>query len=100
MRSERVLCGRAEVDGVPVEVDYADVFVVLRDDSTVVAHTDWEAQLRTVGLERITAGRRHLTLHAPDGTTYRGSAVLRFTDGRRHLFRGDGSLDGFSLSPR
>jgi hypothetical protein len=40
-------------------------------------------------------GRRHLAFAVPDGTRLRGEAFVRFSDGHRHLFRGDGALDGF-----
>ena len=35
------------------------------------------------------AHRRH------DGSRLSGRALLRFSDGRRHLFRGDGTLAGY-----
>lgn len=96
MHTERILVTHAEIDGIPVDVDYGDVFVVLRaaEDRTPEP-TDWEAQLRTPGLHRVTQSLHQLTLTSPDGVVYRGEVITRFTDGRRHLFRGNGFLDGF-----
>jgi hypothetical protein len=39
-------------------------------------------------------GRHVLHLHSADGFVLTGDAALRYSDGRRHLFRGDGMLDG------
>lgn len=94
---------RLRLDGVSVgpdhiganDVSYADVFVVVRDDHALPAPSDWEVTLRTGSDHAIAPGQYELRLDAADGTVLRGAAVLRFTDGRRHLFRGDGDLDGF-----
>lgn len=95
MQSYRILIAHADIDGVPVEFDYADVFVVVRDGAAGPGPNDWEAQLRTDRFQRITMARHELALTAPDGSCMRGAAVVRFSDGHRHLFRGDDHLDGF-----
>lgn len=95
MQSYRILLSHADVDGLPVEFDYADVFVVVRDGASGPGPNDWEAQLRTDQYHRLTMARHDLALTAPDGSCLRGAAIVRFTDGHRHLFRGDGDLDGF-----
>ena len=95
VESYRILIAHVDIDGVPVEFDYGDVFVVLREGATVPGPTDWEAQLRTDQYHRLTMARHELALTAPDGTCMRGAAIVRFTDGHRHLFRGDAQLDGF-----
>jgi len=91
----RILLSHVDLDGVPVEFDYADVFVVVRDGADAPSSTDWEAQLRTEQFQRITPARHDLALTAPDGTCMRGAAIVRFSDGHRHLFRGDAALEGF-----
>lgn len=95
MESYRIIASRADVDGAPIEFSYADVFVVLRDGAPFPASTDWEAQIHTDRTVPITQSRHDLSFQIADGSCLRGSAIVRFTDGHRHLFRGDGDLDGF-----
>jgi hypothetical protein len=91
----RILLSHVDIDGVPVEFDYGDVFVVVREGDDAPGPTDWEAQLRTDHYHRLGMARHELALTAADGTCLRGAAIVRFTDGHRHLFRGDDDLDGF-----
>lgn len=95
MESYRILLAHVDIDGVPVEFDYGDVFVVVREGEGAPGPTDWEAQLRTERFHRLRMARHELSLTAPDGTRLRGAAIVRFTDGHRHLFRGDDDLHGF-----
>jgi hypothetical protein len=95
VESYRILLSKADVNGIPVEFDYADVFVVVRDGNDAPGPNDWEAQLRTEQFHRLPLARHELALTAPDGTCLRGAAVVRFSDGHRHLFRGDDELAGF-----
>ena len=95
MESYRIIANRADVDGVPIEFAYADVFVVLRAGASLPAPTDWEAQIHTDRTVSIAQARHDLAFGVPDGTQLRGPAIVRFSDGHRHLFRGDGDLDGF-----
>lgn len=91
----RIVLTHVDIDGVPVTFDYADVYVVVRDGDDAPGPTDWEAQLRTDQFERVRLARHELALTAADGTCLRGAAIVRFSDGHRHLFRGDDDLDGF-----
>lgn len=91
-------------DGAEVVLDgdgitYADVFVVVRDGESVPGPNDWEVTLQTVDHHRLPPGGHDLRLDAADGTTLAGRALLRFSDGTRHLFRGDGVLAGFDGTP-
>lgn len=95
VESYRILLSHVDVDGLPVEFHYGDVFVVVRDGEEAPAPTDWEAQLRTTQFHPITSARHELAMTVPDGTCLRGRAIVRFSDGHRHLFRGDEHLDGF-----
>lgn len=95
MRSFRITAQRADVDGLPVRCTYADAFVVLRDGADQPGTTDWEVQIRTDEVVSLTMDRHDVALHVVDGSTLRGAAIVRFSDGHRHLFRGDGPLDGF-----
>lgn len=101
METHRILLSHVDIDGVPVDFDYGDVYVVLREPGQVrPAPTDWEAQLRTSQFETVTSSRHELALTSPDGVTVRGAAIVRFSDGHRHLFRGDDDLSGFVRDPR
>lgn len=95
MHSYRIVISRADIDGIPVEFDYGDVFVVVREGATEPGPNDWEAQLRTDQYHRLAMSRHELALTATDGICMRGAAIVRFSDGHRHLFRGDDALDGF-----
>ena len=95
VESYRILLSHVDIDGVPVTFGYGDVFVVVREGRSDPGPTDWEAQLRTDQFERVGMARHELALTAPDGSCLRGAAIVRFSDGHRHLFRGDGDLDGF-----
>lgn len=95
MESYRIIAHHVDLDGIPVDVGYADVFVVVRDGADRPAPTDWEAQLHTPHFVSVAMARHDLAFAIPDGTFLRGAAIVRFTDGHRHLFRGDDDLDGF-----
>lgn len=94
MRSWRVLLRDVAVDGVAVEAIYADVFVVVRDEETAPGPHDWEATLRSSSREHLPPGRYELLAHTADGHEVMGWAILRFSDGHQHHFRGDGDLAG------
>lgn len=94
MRSWRLLAERLAINEVDVEVAYADVFVVLREGDTRPGPNDWEATVRTSQLQHLRPGTYELRVHTPDEHTLSGHAMLRFSDGHQHLFRGDGDLGG------
>lgn len=95
MESYRIIANHVDVDGLPVAVGYADVFVVVREGADGPGPTDWEAQFHTETFVSVSMARHDLAFGVADGTTLRGAAIVRFTDGHRHLFRGDDDLDGF-----
>ena len=78
----------------PAEIAYADVFVVVREGESGPGPNDWEVTLQTSDDHRLRPGEHDLRLEALDGATLTGRALLRFSDGTRHLFRGDGALTG------
>ena len=73
---------------------YADVFIVLREGDDVPGPSDWEATVRTSARQVLRPGTYELRMRTPDGIVLSGHAMLRFTDGHQHLFRGDGFLGG------
>jgi hypothetical protein len=80
-------------------ITYADVFVVVREGESGPGPNDWEVTLQTVGARHLRAGEHDLRLEATDGSVLSGRALLRFSNGRHHLFRGDGRLSGFADTP-
>jgi hypothetical protein len=96
VRSTRLLVDWVSVGGDVVEdVTYADVFVVVRDGETGPGPNDWEVTVQLSRGHPLPPGEHDLRLDAMDGSTLAGRALLRFSDGERHLFRGDGQLSGF-----
>lgn len=94
MRSWRVLLRDLAVDGVLVDPSYADVFLVVRGSDEGPGPNDWEVTLRTSERLALAPGRHELLAHTADGHEVQGWALLRFSDGLQHLFRGDGDLIG------
>jgi hypothetical protein len=82
------------IDGAGVEVAYADVFVVVRPGDDLPGPNDWEATVRTSDHHHLRPGTYELAFQTPDGLRLAGHAILRFSDGRQHHFRGDGDLTG------
>ena len=83
------------VGGEDLPVSYADVFVVVREGESGPGPDDWEVTVRTPSAHPLEPGVHVLELDALDGSRLSGRALLRFSDGRRHLFRGDGDLVGY-----
>ena len=90
-----MLVERLTVGEDAVAVTYADVFVVVRDGETGPGPNDWEVTVKTDGAHHLDPGEHDLRLEAADGALLTGRALLRFSDGSRHLFRGDGELTGY-----
>ena len=58
------------------------------------APNDWEATVRTAERQHLPPGTYELRGGTPDGVSLSGHAILRFSDGHQHHFRGDGHLGG------
>jgi hypothetical protein len=89
----------AETDFGADAITYADVFVVVREGESGPGPNDWEVTLQTSGDHHLVPGEHDLRIEALDGTLLTGRALLRFSDGTRHLFRGDGRLTGYVDAP-
>jgi len=94
MRSWRLLLSGVVINDVPVEVSYADMFIVLREGDDEPGPNDWEATVRTPERQHFPPGTYELRGGTPDHLSLNGHAVLRFSDGLQHHFRGDGPLGG------
>ena len=79
----------------PDAITYADVFVVVREGEPGPGPNDWEVTLQSCYERHLDPGEHDLHIEATDGSHLTGRALLRFSDGTRHLFRGDGELSGF-----
>jgi hypothetical protein len=95
MRTTRLLLGRLVINGEEVDTSYADVFVVVREGAEAPGPNDWEVTARSDDGLSLEPGQHQLQLEVLDGSTLSGRALLRFSDGSRLLFRGDGNLAGF-----
>jgi hypothetical protein len=89
-----VLLQDVAIDEVGVAVDYADLFLVVREGDEAPGPNDWEATVRTSDRQHIKPGRYALSGTTADDIAVAGPALLRFSDGHQHLFRGDGALAG------
>jgi len=98
MRSWRLLAARLAINEVEVDVAYADVFVVLREGDERPGPNDWEATVQTAERHHLPPGTYELRVDTPDDHVLSGHAMLRFSDGHQHLFRGDGELDGIDAA--
>lgn len=94
MRSWRVMVSNVAINEVLIDAAYADVFVVLREGDEHPGPNDWEATLRTADRQRFPPGTYELRADTIDDMPLSGHAVLRFSDGYHHHFRGDGALGG------
>ena len=94
MRSWRLLGQTVAINEIEVDVAYADVFVVLREGDAQPGPNDWEATIRTADRQHLPPGTYELRVGTHDGHELCGHAVLRYSDGQQHLFRGDGHLGG------
>jgi hypothetical protein len=94
MRSWRLLLSAVAINEIRVEADYADLFVVLREGDDCPGPNDWEATVRTSQRQHFPPGTYELRGDTPDEQSLSGHAILRFSDGHQHHFRGDGHLGG------
>jgi hypothetical protein len=97
MRSWRVLIEGLAIDEEVVDTSYADLFVVVREGDLEPGPNDWEATVRTAARRHLRPGRYALRATTADGHPVEGAALLRFSDGHRHLFRGDSPLAGVAV---
>ena len=94
MRSWRLLADTLAINAIDVGIAYADVFVVRWEGDARPGPNDWEATVRTADRQHLPPGTYELRVGTPDGHELCGHAVLRYSDGSQHLFRGDGELGG------
>jgi hypothetical protein len=94
MRSIRVLLESATVGAVDVPLQQGHLHVVLREGDERPGPTDWEVLLVTEETTDVRPGAHVVALVTADEQRLRGRALVRFSDGHRHLLRGDDDLGG------
>ena len=67
---------------------------MVREGDEVPGPTDWELNLVTVEQKRVAPGVHAVRLDTAAGDELTGRAIVRFSDGHRHLLRGDDHLHG------
>lgn len=97
MRSIRVLLEAATVGGAEIPLQQGHLHVVLREGDAVPGPTDWEVLLVTEETTDVRPGAHIVALVTADEHRLRGRALVRFSDGHRHLLRGDDDLGGVEL---
>lgn len=92
MRHTRIRFDRLQLNGVPVDVRYGDLLVA---QDECAQRPDWEVVVST--FDRLELEPRAYDVHMESsGRQLWGPGVLVRSDGRAHVFRGGGVLDGFS----
>lgn len=84
----------ATVGADELELQQGHLLVVVREGDAAPGPNDWEVLLVTDGPRDIRPGVHQVGLSTMDGFRVRGRAIVRFSDGHRHLLRGDGDLVG------
>ncbi len=94
VRHRRYYVTSLAIDGRRIPSRGGDLIVAQRDESPEL---DWE--LVHQSSEDVTIENAAYTIHigSPEGD-FAGSALLVRSDGRSHVFRGAGDLDGFDVS--
>ena len=94
VESWRILVTSASVDGVQVETDYADLCADRPEGDAIPGPSDWEVTVVTAEHVHLPPGVHSCASTPTTRTTSKVAALLRFSDGNRHLFRGDGDPIG------
>ena len=94
MRSIRVLLEAATVGTDVLELDQGHLHVVVREGDEHPGPSDWELLVVTDTTTDVRPGAHRVSVRTVDGHDLAGRALVRFSDGHRHLLRGDGDLGG------
>ena len=94
MRHRRYYIQTLSASGRPVPSTGGDLVVASKDHTDDL---DWELIHRSSERYVIKQEPYDLTMKGPEGT-FSGPAILVRSDGRSHVFRGVGKLDGFTTA--
>ena len=92
MRHKRIRFGHLRLNGVPVDVRYGDLLVAQDDASPLL---DWEVVLATRQPLQLAQASYDVHIETADCGQLWGSGVLVRSDGKAHVLRGSGGLNGF-----
>ncbi len=91
MRHRRYYIETLRTSGLPVPARGGDLLVAATDSNDDL---DWELIYRSAEPHRLKLEPYDLEMEGPEGR-FGGPAILVRSDGRSHVFRGVGTLDGF-----
>lgn len=94
MRHRRFFIRSLWTSGLSVPEAGGDLVVAARESTTDI---DWELIYRSSETWRLRQEPYDLDMEGPDGR-FGGPAILVRSDGRSHVFRGVGTLEGFDAS--
>lgn len=92
MLHKRIRFGHLRLNGVPVEVRYGDLLVA-QDESAELM--DWEVVVATTDRLELPMSAYDVHIETAELRQLWGPGLLVRSDGRAHVFRGGGTLDGF-----
>ena len=93
MRHKRIRFEHLQLNGVPVEVRYGDLLIAKDDCAQLL---DWEVVVSTRDRLQLQMSDYDVHIETGDKRQLWGPGLLVRSDGRAHVFRGGGALDGFS----
>lgn len=93
LRHKRIRFEHLQLNGVPVEVRYGDLLIAKDDCAQLL---DWEVVVSTRDRLQLQMSAYDVHIETGDARQLWGPGLLVRSDGRAHVFRGGGSLDGFS----
>lgn len=91
MRHRRYYIRTLRTSGLPVPTRGGDLIVAATESNDDL---DWELIYSSSEQHRLAKEPYDLEMEGPEGT-FGGPAILVRSDGRSHVFRGVGTLDGF-----
>ena len=95
VRHKRIRFDHLQLNGVRVDVRYGDLLVA-QDDS--FDRLDWEVVIATSEPLELAFNSYDVHVETSDARQLWGSGLLVRTDGRSHVFRGGGALDGLTTA--
>ena len=94
MRHKRFRFGHMRLNGIPVNVRYGDLLVAQNDCNEQI---DWEVVVKTTDRLTLEPSAYDVHVETSEDRQLWGAGVLVRTEGRAHVFRGGGTLDGFDV---
>jgi hypothetical protein len=93
VRHKRIRFDHFLLNGVPVEVRYGDLLIAQDECAELM---DWEVVVSTRDVLELAMSPYDVHMETHDARQLWGPGLLVRSDGKSHVFRGGGTLDGFS----